>query len=217
MKILVKFPCRSRPDKFKNTFSRYIDLAKDLENLNFVFTFDEDDASMNSEDIRNFLSPYSRISEINYGKSQNKIEAINADLDNKVFDILLLASDDLVPQVKDYDEIIINHMIENFPDTDGSLQYYSAMWADTLDIMCILGYKYYKRFNYIYHPAYKGLFCDNEFTEVKKMLNKNKFYPIHLFDHNFASDDISWRSNKFQHDDFRVYESRKLLNFDIPL
>jgi len=216
MKLLIKFPSRGRPEKFKSTFEQYYRLLSNKREVKFVFTFDTDDETMNNDIIKNFLQLYSNICEINYGDSKNKIEAINANLQDKQFDVLLLASDDLIPYVQNYDDIICSHMEEFFPDTDGSIQYYTPMWADTLDIMCILGFKYFKRFNYIYHPAYKGLFCDNEFTDIKKKLNKNKFVCQQLFDHNYTSGDpTSWRSNFFQHEDWRVYEDRKLRNFDL--
>lgn len=216
MNLLIKFPERGRPEKFKSTFNRYIELLSKKRDVRFVFTFDEDDVLMNNENIRQFLAPYSDICEINYGQSKGKIEAMNANLEGKQFDVLLLASDDLIPYAQGYDDIILSHMEEFFPDTDGSIQYYTPMWADTLDIMCILGYKYYKRFNYIYHPSYRGLFCDNEFTDIKKKLEKNKFVCQQLFNHDFVSDDTAWRSNQFQHEDYRVYEDRKARNFDLP-
>jgi len=218
MNLLIKFPTRGRPEKFKSTFNRYYSLLSKKRDVKFVFTFDEDDTTMNNDDIRSFLSPYSNICELNYGQCKNKIEAINANLDDKQFDVLLLASDDLVPYAQSYDDNILSHMEEAFPDTDGSLQYYTPMWADTLDIMCILGFKYYKRFNYIYHPSYKGLFCDNEFTDVKKFLGKNKFVCEQLFDHNYIQGDpTACRSNNsdFQRDDWCNYEERKKINYGL--
>ena len=216
MNLLIKFPARGRPDKFKATFLRYYELLSKKRDVKFVFTFDSDDETMNTDNIRNFLAPYSNICEINYGNSKFKIEAINANLEDKQFDVLLLASDDLIPYVQGYDNIICSHMEEFFPDTDGNLQYYTPMWADTLDIMCILGYKYYKRFNYIYHPSYKGLFCDNEYTDIKKKLGKNKFICEQLFDHNYIlGDPTACRSNVFGNEDWRNYEDRKARNFDL--
>jgi len=37
-----------------------------------------------------------------------------------------------------------------------------------------------------------------------------------LFAHDFVSDDIAWRSNQFQHEDYIVYEDRKARNYDLP-
>ena len=55
MNILIKFPSRGRPDKFKDTFSTYANLASNLHNIQFVCSFDEDDILMNNIDIKNFL------------------------------------------------------------------------------------------------------------------------------------------------------------------
>lgn len=218
MKFLIKFPSRGRPDKFKSTFKRYLEFSSKKHDLFFVFTFDEDDLSMNSDDIKSFLDPYSNICEINYGHSQNKIEAINANLDNKEFDILVLASDDLIPCRPQYDDIIAQDFQTYFPDTDGSMHYNNHMWGEKLDIMCILGYKYFKRFNYIYHPDYKSMHCDNEFTDVKNMLNKNKFSLEHIFDHHFTTNDATAsRNGIYYHHDHPLYQQRAAQKFGLGI
>ena len=46
--------------------------------------------------------------EIIFGNSKSKIDAVNRDLENyHDWDIVLLASDDMIPQVKGYDRIIV--------------------------------------------------------------------------------------------------------------
>lgn len=218
MKVLIKFPSRGRPDKFKSTFKSYLDYASGKHDLKFVFTFDTDDEKMNSDDIKTFLQPYSDIIEINYGNCKNKIEAINANMDGKEFDVLILASDDLIPCAPGYDNTIATHMQEYFPDTDGSLHYINLMWYQKLDIMCIMGYKYYKRFNYIYHPDYISFHCDNEFTDVKNLLGKNKYIETQLFNHYFVlGDDTANRNHGFYHHDEPLYRSRAARNFDLAL
>ena len=42
------------------------------------------------------------------------MDAINANLENIDFDILLLASDDMIPQVQGFDTIIKNQMAKTF-------------------------------------------------------------------------------------------------------
>jgi hypothetical protein len=87
------------------------------------------------------------------GRSCGKIGAINRDMDlAPPFDILLLASDDMIPIVKGYDRIIR----DNMPlDTDRVLHFNDGHRTDSLNTLCILGKKYYDRFGYIYYPEYK--------------------------------------------------------------
>ena len=124
MKIVIKFPSRSRPDKFKYALFQYVSKCKNKKDIYFVFTFDEDDTSMNNENMKEDIAELCGdiTYYICYGTSQNKIDAINRDI--KGFwnwQILLLASDDMIPAVRGYDEIIRENMINHFPDTDGVL------------------------------------------------------------------------------------------------
>jgi len=218
MKFLIKFPCRGRPDKFKSTFLSYFNLMSKKHDVRFVFTFDNDDSLMNSDNIKNFLADYKDICEVNYGDCKNKIEAVNANMENKEFDILLLASDDMIPLLTSYDDTICNDIQTNFPDLDGSVQYYNPMWAERLDVVCIMGYPYYKRFNYIYYPGYKSIYCDNEFTQVKNKLNKNKYIPeTQMFNHNFVmNDDTAAKNWHFNTEDERLFNKRLVEGFDLP-
>lgn len=217
MNVLIKFPCRGRPEKFKDTFSKYLSLSSKKHNLQFILTFDENDSLMNNDNIKEFLKPHLQYTEVNYGNSKNKIEAVNANMDNKVFDILILASDDMIPICPEYDDVIATDISENFPDLDGSVQYYNPMWEDKLDVCCNMGYKYYKRFNYIYYPGYKTIYCDNEFTYVKNALNKNKYFSNkQLFIHNFiTNDDTASKNWHFNNEDEKLYNERKARNFDV--
>ena len=136
----------------------------------------EKDCTLENVKFKNckFLNCQFKNVEFFYGNSKSKIEAVNADMD-KVgdWDVLLLASDDMIPQVKNYDEIIIQKMNEFFPDTDGVLWFNDGNRKD-LNTLCILGKKYYNRLNYIYYPEYKSTWCDNEFTDVGNILKKQK-------------------------------------------
>jgi hypothetical protein len=46
-----------------------------------------------------------------------------------------------------------------------------------------MGRDYYKRFNYIYHPSYLSVYCDNEATEVAKRLGKYLYKPDSVYTH----------------------------------
>lgn len=173
-KLLVKFPTRGRPDKFFTVLDRYYYGAKRKDLTSFLVTCDLDDASMNNDAVRQKLQGYKNLAVI-YGNSKSKIEAVNADMIHAPeYDIILLASDDMVPEEKGYDEIIRQKMTDLHPDTDGVLWFFDGYRRD-FNTLCILGKKYFERFGYIYHPSYKSFWCDNEFTDVANQLGKQTF------------------------------------------
>jgi hypothetical protein len=86
-------------------------------------------------------------------------------------------------------------MTEVYPDTDGVLWFYDG-WRKDLNTLCILGRKYYDRFNYVYHPEYKSFWSDAEFTEVASKLNKQVFIDNIIIRHlhpDIVSSDINTR------------------------
>lgn len=214
MNILIKFPSRSRPEKFKSTLRRYIDFSSGLHNIRFICTFDFDDILMNSNEIKDWLHSQTTDIQYHYGYASNKIEAINANLENEIFDILILAADDLYPCRENYDDIIVKDMIDYHSDLDGCLHYMNPSWEERLDIGCIMTYLYYKRFNFIYHPSYKSIYCDNEYMETAKLLGKHRYIQKQLFEHNYViSDPTADRNWVFNNEDEQNYNTRKINNF----
>lgn len=174
-KLLVKFPTRGRPDKFFTVLDRYYYGAKRKNLVSFLITCDHDDLTMNNPEVRQRLQDKYKGMTVVFGHSKNKIEAVNADMAHAPeYDIILLASDDMVPEEKGYDEIIRQKMTELYPDTDGVLWFFDGYRRD-FNTLCILGKKYYDRFGYIYHPSYKSFWSDNEFTDVANQFGKQTF------------------------------------------
>lgn len=162
-----------------------------------------------------------------YGKSLSKIHAVNRDMDHvkdKDWNVLLLASDDMIPQVKGYDQIILDKMAEHYPDTDGVLWFNDGFVGKRLNTLSIMGRKYYDRFGYIYNPEYTSLFCDDEFMHVSQMLNKVTYFDECIIKHehpmNGASvpmDSLYRKNERFYQQDKAVFERRKAMNFDLPV
>ena len=184
VKILCKFPSRSRPEKFKEVFSLYKNMASGKHELIFVLSFDSDDESMNNDGMKKWLSEQGSNEHWFYGDSTTKISAVNADMDRDwEFDILLLASDDMIPVKPGYDDTIVKDMLEHFPNFDGVLHYNDGLRGDKLNTLCIMGKKYFDIFGYIYHPSYISVFADNEFTEVSNALGKAKYVDRVIIQH----------------------------------
>lgn len=215
MKFLLKFPSRGRPDKFKKTLSNHLEYLSHKNDYKFIFTFDEDDESMNNFEIKNFIEKLKINYEIFYGESKNKIEAINANLENQEFDVLILIPDDMIPCLNDYDEYIREIFEKSENGLDTILHFNTSTWADLLDVWCIMGKTYYDRFGYIYYPEYKSICADNEYTEVAKILNKYIFSELCPFNHYFESDETAVKNWYFNAEDDVVYQIRKKINFGI--
>jgi len=222
MKILVKFPTRGRASLFFKTLDLYYSMAENLNDLFFLISIDTDDHEMNNVNINEKLLTYDNLQFV-YGNSKNKIDAVNRDMDLLYFDydIILLASDDMIPQIKGYDLTIRNKMQDNFPDTDGILFFNDGYRNNELNTLCILGKKYYERFGYIYCPEYNSLFADNEFMQVGYLLNKQIYFDECIIKHEhpdngfagMARDNIHVLNHKYYHIDERVFLERKSKNF----
>ena len=238
MKILYKYPTRSRPLKFKRCLERYYDYMSDTENYEFVVSMDTDDTVMNNPDVKNYLDTKANLN-YHYNRNTSKIMAINADIPTTMWDILVLISDDMIPEIKGFDNIIREKMQHHYPDTDGVLWFFDG-WRRDLNTLCILGRKYYERFSYIYHPDYKSFWCDAEFTEVAEGLKKQTYIDNVIIRHlhpdivledkstrqKFAEflpeyaqagscgHDILWQKNSLQGDpDYKIYIERKKNSF----
>jgi hypothetical protein len=222
MKLLVKFPTRGRKDKFFSTLNLYHEYCEDINNTEFLISIDSDDTEMNLEEVVNRINTYKN-TKVVIGNSLSKIDAVNRDLGvfEKEWDILLLASDDMIPQVKGYDTIIRDNMSFNYPDTDGVLWFNDGFQGNRLNTLCILGKKYYKRFNYIYHPDYRSCWSDNEFMVVGNLLKKQSYIDQVIIKHEHP--DWGYGKNDFVHQknvsdfnyDLNVYNTRKNINFGL--
>lgn len=220
-KILIKFPTRNRPKRFFETLDIYINKANNLECISFLITCDNDDMTMNDTTIHNLLNEYQKKYNLQYFFKNNtsKIEAINSCMEEvSDWDILLLASDDMIPIVEEYDNIIRYDMEVYYPNLDGIL-WYNDRYQNRTNTLSILGKTYYKRFNYIYHPSYKSLYCDNEYTEVALSLNKcykssqTIIEHIHPVYNRQNYDDLYIKNESYMDVDRINFEQRKKNNF----
>jgi len=220
MKLLIKFPTRNRKSQFMSTFERYQNFISE-DTTRFSITIDEDDETMNNQDVINELTSYTN-TEVTIGLSKTKVDAINRDIDtSEDWDIILLASDDMIPQIKGFDKIINTLMESNYPDTDGILFFNDGFKGQELNTLCILGKKYYERFNYIYHPEYKSTWCDNEFMMVGNLLKRQKYFPMVIIKHEHPDwgygkhDIIHHKNHSDLNHDMNLFNHRKLKNFYI--
>jgi len=167
--------------------------------------------------------------QIHFDENTTKISAVNANIDSvpreyKDWDIVIVISDDMIPQIDNWDDYIATAMMEHYPNLDGCLSFEDG-YAEKggLITFSILGRKLYEYFGYIYHPDYKSLYCDQEFTEEVKRLKKVTYIDQMIIKHehyaeegNSNSGDYDKAAEKtlfYSGRDGQVYENRKVLGF----
>ena len=215
--ILFKLATRSRPEKARASINNIIENCTS-DNFTILVSADFDDDTM-----KNFSYVHSNVT-IVYGISKSKIDAINRDMDvAPKFDILINTSDDMVFQVKGFDNIIRQDFAGNL---DQFIHYSDGNQKENISTMSIMGVDYYKRFNYIYHPDYKSLWCDAEATDVSVMLGKYRYMGDNkiLFKHlhpawGLAPTDAQYQKTEapemWDHD-YKVILERKARQYDLP-
>tara|TARA_R100000458_G_C8272613_1_gene247473 strand:+ start:1714 stop:2439 length:726 start_codon:yes stop_codon:yes gene_type:complete len=181
-KLLIKAPTRSRPEKFKEVISKYINFLSGKHYVRILVTVDLDDETMNNEEMRKWMDEKNEEGkkagyyemEYKFGNSKSKIEAVNNDMEGEEFDILLLFSDDMIPQIENYDDIIVQNMEHHYPDCDGALNFNDGLRPDWPRIMtlAILSRPIYESMGHIYNPEYKSVYADDEQTTVCRLLGK---------------------------------------------
>lgn len=210
------------------TLRKYVQLANHPERLGVALSCDTTDPSMLrnlvQEEIRAILSPC-EWSRIFFSDNKTKIEACNADMEKIEYpwDIVVLVSDDMIPQIKGYDDVIRSHMLAYFPERDGILWFNDGHQGDKLNTLCIFGREMYNHFGYIYHPSYKSLFCDTELTDMCNTSLKSKCvyssYCIIRHEHpgtGFSDkmDGLYEHNQRFWSQDMYTYISRKQYAYD---
>lgn len=232
-KILIKFPSRERPEVFKVALTKYINLADDLSNITFLFALDEDDSHLEEyiSIIKDIRCPKGNSilgqSVIDIGLSESKIHAVNRGINEYLynirnlkynysrFDILLLASDDMWPVTQGYDNAIRDQFKSGTTDL---YIWFNDGCQNRINTLSIMGYDYYKRFDYIYHPEYKSFFCDNLQTEVAESLGKCVRVDKTIIRHEHPAwgkgvenDELYDKNKKYWDEDKALYRKHKLI------
>jgi len=228
MKLLVQFPTLARPEKFLKVLDRYVSTCSAWNEIFFNINCDANDDTMTDQRVQKAIDGIlSKRGEtkgvINYDHDTEKISAINANIEEKPFDIVICASDDMVPKVYSWDQKIVDAMEEHFPNLDGCVHFDDGNTKGKLITFSILGKKLYEHFGYIYHPDYKSLYCDDEFTQAVRALGKEKYIDKIIIAHEHYSikgtendGDLDLAAQKTLHysgrDQF-VFNKRKELGF----
>jgi hypothetical protein len=202
-------------------------LANHPEQLGVAVSCDDSDMTMSRnlvhEELHRILAKTSW-HQIFMSPNTSKIQACNANIGDIKWewDIIVLVSDDMIPQLQGWDDVIRNYMLARFPDTDGILWFNDGYQGEKLNTLTIFGRKMYDSFGYLYHPDYKSLFCDTELTDLCKGELKDKclYVPYCIIRHEhpgtgFAQnmDSLYDRNQKYWDEDMHTYIRRKKYPF----
>lgn len=188
MRILYNFPTRSRRNKCFNCVSNIIEnsVGGDFE---IMIKADIDDWEMTcNEGLEGIVicNEKARASggkvKCVWGESKNKVHAINRDIPEDGYDLLLTMSDDMVFTKYGFD-LDIREAFENF---DGLVHFPDQVAKDKLITFPMMTREYYLKFGYVYHPDFVSVYCDHEQQEVAKILGKYKFVDKDILRHEHA-------------------------------
>jgi hypothetical protein len=214
MLIHYNFATRNRPQKMADAINTIINLSTD-KNYTIGLTIDDDDSTtLNSHQLADILQS-SQI-KLNPGRSSSKVHAINRGMAGWSGDIAVNMSDDMRFIKRGFDGDIIQafqgegDQFVHFPD---------GRVNETLPTMSIMGRSYYERFNFIYHPDYHSLWCDNEAMDMAQQLGRYKFIDLQIFSHEHPAwtgepaDNLLMHTESFFEIDQETYKRRSKLGF----
>jgi hypothetical protein len=185
MKVSLIYPSRSRPDQCRATLQNWISKAGSND-LEIILSLDEDDIRLSEYQKMIFDGLTSNWDEppLTYTVLPNKstVEAVNAAARISQGEILIVVSDDFDCPEGWFDTIIKAIGTKN----DFVLKVFDGL-QERIITLPIMDRAYYSRFEYIYHPDYKHLWADTEFSEVAYKLNKVIVRNDIVFTHNHYS------------------------------
>lgn len=228
MRILLKCPTRSRPQRVLQTISRYVELANNPSQIGIAISCDTSDETMKPNLVQDELYRIAKRCEwcrIFFSENTSKIQACNANMNEIEYpwDIVVLVSDDMIPQMKGYDDIIRNNMLSKFSTTDGILWFNDGTQGEKLNTLTMMGRKMYEWFGYLYNPEYKSLFCDTELTDLcrSQLKEKTLYIPYCIIRHEHpgtgfpeVNDALYQHNQRFWTQDMMTYIRRKQYEYD---
>lgn len=206
MKLIIKYATRGRLNLFREGVLNIERMTAGQFDL--IISVDEDDEVMKPWGIK--------------GPHISKVHAINRDLDGIKFDWLVNFSDDMRFTVKGWDQRMLRQIQRVWGNsTDFFAHFNDGFVGDKLPTMSVIGWDYYQRDKYIYHPSYNSVSCDAEAMFVAMMRGRHHYFPEVYFNHihpanlRFPSDQTYRDNDKFGKSDTETYFKRMAKGFDV--
>lgn len=216
-KILVKYTSRGRTTRFLEGLDNIFSMCSQPDYIRVLITADLDDPQMNNDEVKAHIAKYKNAHVI-YGVSENKIHAINRDLDimpddYKDWDILANFSDDQRWTIFGWDDIIRVDFNSVSPDFSHYMAYLDPDTHGALSTLLIAGRKWIEAFGFIYDPIYVALFCDNQVEDCAKHLGKYHYTGYSIYQHF----NPAYGYEKFEKDEMFEHQQRLGWSIDMGL
>jgi hypothetical protein len=214
-RILIRMPTRGRPAQALVALEKYRRMAGMPVLIEVVV--DHDDAEMLSAEVMQRLAALECV--VTVGHHGSKIEACNGGRVDD-WDILVLASDDMMPVADNYAVRIAAAMQEHFPHFDGALHTNDGYQKAQLCTLPIMGRRLWAQFGYVYNYAYQSLFCDREYTDLLKGMGRLAYVDEKLIEHRHhvwgwgEKDALYERNDALESADKVVFEHRAALRHE---
>ncbi len=227
MNILVKWPTRGCAAGLSDRIADWKQRQSGWHDVRYLFTPDADDTA--TVDALHDLQAFSIVA-----PERGKIAACNHGLACPLenfpdwegpwkWDLLVLASDDMRPEVWGWDDVVARAMAWHFPALDGLLHFPDGFTAhEKFVTLPIMGANFWRRFGYVYQPEYASLCCDLEQTEVSRTLSKLAYIDLPIFQHRWrgtlpgAKEDRTLTCNEALHARDKItYIRRKTASFGL--
>lgn len=183
MRICFVFPSRSRPVRFFKTLDNIRELSTS-DNYFVWAKIDSDDESMSRPEIlKQIADKYPEVT-VKLDLSENKVHSVNRSMEDlPECDIIILQSDDIVWDVKGFDDIIRQDFQKYSPNYDFTIHYPDDHGKAKTEIVSILGINLYRKLGYIYYPEYESVCSDDDFTQMTKRMKCHVFVNTRLYTH----------------------------------
>lgn len=219
MKISLIYPSRGRPDQCKATLDNWINKAGSND-FEIILSWDYDDSCLIDYQtmILDGLQVYFDTPAISYLVNPNTstVEAVNAAAAIAEGEILIVISDDFDCPKGWFD--IVTKATEG--KTDFVLKVFDGL-QESIVTLPILDRVYYERFGYIYHPGYKHLWADTDFTAVAQKLKRIIVRNDIVFTHNHYSiiktnPDATYLKNELTYEEGKqIFKQRQRQRFGL--
>ncbi len=204
-RLLLKCASRGRPEALLRTIENF-EAHCSGEACAWVISLDEDDVTCVT--MQHQLEEKCKLPVIvRYSVSESKVHAMNRDIPDSDWDVVVMLADDCRTTTKDFDQRIREDFAKFAPDFDAVIQYPDS-YQNRIPTHPVIGRKYYDRYGYIWHPAYKSIHCDDELQRVAKRQRKLHKSTMVQFVHEH------YRARKRQRDSVDA-KNQKAINQDM--
>lgn len=213
-RLLVRMPTRARANKAVEVLQKYRDMAGCAITTEVVI--DEDDADTLRPEILQRFAALGCV--VTVGRHASKIAACNGGRVNE-WDVIVIASDDMVPIEQGWAVRVLDLMDLHWPHRDGALHFNDGFQRANLCTLPVMGKRLWKQFGYVYHPDYKSLYCDREFTDLLKAMGRLTYVDEKLIEHRHHAwgradvDALYERNDALDSVDKATYERRRAMRY----